>query len=355
MGIFSWVPNFFKPVMDYREITKKDGKKIVFCRFEDLLKDFYGVGTMEEVEPHCNNNGEYIIHCPFCKAEGHTKHKLYIKSDLTVGNCFVCGRAYVNVTDKFDPHVILSGLIGNRNLLYGQQRGFSLVRLEDPTWSIDKFVYEFDDYDSSGICYLESRNPYLGELYRILGMKFWNGNVVIPFYDNKGEVFYYQIRFTNITHDMKNKIRYFMPPIKEKPPYIINRDGSAKRRLIICEGIFDAIACLIQAPDYTPVAVLGSHISDYQVDYLRYYYATDGIEEIKIWMDEFEISKRIKNEIKRKIDYVPISIIPSNGPDPEEIMIQRIGQFKNLQWINKGIIEHGPEYLCRQIGKSFSY
>ena len=76
--------------MEYKEVTSKRGQVLVFCKFEDLLKEAYNVTTMEEVETHKNQNDEYICHCPFCKAAGHKKHKLYIKSDLTVGHCFVC-------------------------------------------------------------------------------------------------------------------------------------------------------------------------------------------------------------------------------------------------------------------------
>lgn len=89
-------------MVDYKEVKLKDGRVLVFCNFEELLKDFYGVSSMEEVEPHANSTGHYIIHCPFCRDSGHTKHKLYIKTDLTVGTCFVCNRAYIHVSDEVD-------------------------------------------------------------------------------------------------------------------------------------------------------------------------------------------------------------------------------------------------------------
>ena len=34
---------------EYKEVVRKNGKRIVFCNFEDLLKDAYGVNTMDEV------------------------------------------------------------------------------------------------------------------------------------------------------------------------------------------------------------------------------------------------------------------------------------------------------------------
>ena len=66
-------------MVDLKEVRRKNGEIVVFCNFEELLKDFYGVTTMDEVRTHLTNNDEYIIHCPFCKAEGHKKHKLYIQ------------------------------------------------------------------------------------------------------------------------------------------------------------------------------------------------------------------------------------------------------------------------------------
>ena len=301
--------------MEYKEVKCNDGKNIVFCNFEDLILESCGIGSMEEAEQF-KKGSEYIIHCPFCKAEGHSKHKLYITEDLTVGHCFVCCRAFINTGLDGDMSVYYKAP-DFMNLMGGFQN-FELTPLQDPTWSLDKFTNgEFIDYDKSGVEYLTKRNPYLETLYRILGFRFWNGNIVIPFY-HKGEPFYYQIRFTG-----QSKIRYFLPPIKNKPVYKIERDDpDSKKRILICEGPFDAVAALIQAPEYTPVAVLGSSISDYQIGMIQDY--AGYIEEVRVWMDETYISARIAQKIKSVLGYCPISVIKSTGPDPEEIMMSRL-------------------------------
>lgn len=302
--------------MEYKEVTKKNGSKIVFCNFEELLKEFYNVKTMEEVESFASGD-EYIIHCPFCKKEGHTKHKLYIKTDLTVGHCFVCCRTFVNVTDNVD--------ISYKIPLFSQyttpQTGLNLVKLTDPEWSLDKFKYEFDDFDQTGYDYLLSRHQYMAELYKILDFKFMDGNIAMPF-KYHGEIFYYQIRFSG-----NSSIRYFFPPISAKPPYII--EHGANKNFIICEGVYDAISLLIQAPDYTPFAVLGSSISDYQIEFLREYIP----DKITIFMDKTQISVSIAKKLKSIVDYCPISIIKSDGEDPEECMKRRMKEGKKLQWI----------------------
>ena len=302
-------------IMEYQEIIKKDGKHIIFCNFEDLLTESFGVKSMREVESFKKPNGEYICHCPFCKKEGHKKHKLYIKSDLTVGHCFVCTRAFVNVTDKVEvsyqpPKFLLA------------REPFHVVKLSDPEWSLDRFNYEFDDYSEFGYRYLVGRHKYMDPLYKVLKFKFWDDNIVMPFYYHD-ELIYYQIRFTK-----QNKIRYFFPPIKGgKPPYIIEHGDN--KNFIICEGVYDAIALLIQAPSYTPMAVLGSSISDYQLGFLREYVP----RKIVVYMDDTEKSIGVANKIRSVIDYCPIGIIRSDGTDPEEKMINKMHYGKNLQWI----------------------
>jgi hypothetical protein len=314
-------------MVEYKEIKRRNGTSIVFCNLEELLMDFYKVKSMEEVEQFLQGN-EYIIHCPFCKAEGHTKHKLYINRDLTIGgHCFVCGRAFIHVTNEIKFNYVLPNKIMNFGFARPPLR---VIPLTDPNWSIDKFTYEFDDFDQAGYEYLMSRHKYMDPLYKALDFKFWDGNPVIPF-KYHGNVFYYQIRFSGVLHGDKTKIRYFMPPITDpsgkvgsaKPPYIIdhaNTEGKPCKGIIVCEGIFDAISLLVQAPDYIPIAVLGSSITDYQIDFIREY--AGQIEKILVYMDETDISKRIADKLKSEIDYCPIYIISSNGEDPEEHMIR---------------------------------
>jgi hypothetical protein len=315
-------------MVDYKEITrKKDHRTFVFCNIEDLLKDYYNVSTFEETLQFQTKKGEWIIHCPFCKAEGHTKHKLYIKDEPDkgglIGYCFVCTRTYVNIDDKVNVTYQPPSKYGFN---FGPGK-FQIAQLTDPLWDLDKYYNDFTDYDEEGLKYLTKRHGFMKELYSILGIKFWNENPVIPFYDLNGKVFYYQIRFAKTN----GKIKYYLPKINQKPVYMIPREGEAKHRIMIVEGIFDAIAALIQCPDYTPVAVLGSSISDYQIDFIREY--SGVIKEISIWMDETEISKRIAGKVKSVFDYMPIRIIKSYGPDPEEVMNYRMSHGQRLQWI----------------------
>ena len=304
-------------MVELKEVKRKNGEITVFCKIEDLLKEFYGVKTTEEVKARANSNGEHIIHCPFCKAEGHRKHKLYIKEDFSVGHCFVCTRAFINVTDDIGLEVKAPKFLDK---LFGQKE-FKPVFLNDPTWTLDRYKYEFDDCSDIGLEYLIKRHGFMKDLYKPLGFRFLDDNVVMPFFYH-GEVFYYQIRFTG-----NSSIRYYFPPISAKPPYIIERGEN--RKFIIQEGVYDAIANMIMAPEYTPMSVLGSNISDYQMEFLKEY----SPEEIIVYMDETKISERVANKIKAAGIFCPVHIIRSNGKDPEEKMKEILSRGGYLHWI----------------------
>ncbi len=312
-------------MIDYREAFFKNGKHVIFCKIEDLLKDFYKEDSMTSIQTHLEPNGNnWIIHCPFCKEEGHRKHKLYIDADCSRGYCFVCHRIYINVDDEVNKSINLSNFIDKRT------KKFTPIELDkNGLWNLDRYRDEFDDYSEKGVKYLVSRNPYLSKLWEPLGIKFFNDNPVLPFKNPEGEVIYYQIRFADAG---KDDIRYFFPPIKAKPPYIIQVEGADPEKFVIVEGIFDAIAAFLQCSGrYTIIAVMGSDISDYQIEYIRNWYMP---KKILVWMDETELSIKIKNKLKSVFDYSQINILKSYGPDPEEVMLQRMKLGKSIGWVN---------------------
>lgn len=313
-------------MVDYKEVKTKKGRTLIFCDMKALLMEAYGVNTWEEVEKfknHYNKEGwVYTVHCPFCKAEGHRKHKLGVQEDLSYGHCFVCDRLFCNVTNEIDLSFKVPefGNIGFRAPL-------QVVPLQDPVWTLERYEYECDDFDEKGYQYLLGRHKYMADLWQPLGFKFLDGNVVMPF-KYRGEVFYYQIRFS----DPDARIRYYFPPVPpgKKPPYIIEH-GEGIRKMIICEGVYDAISLLIQAPSYIPVAVLGSSISDYQMDFIREYHP----ESILIFMDDSEKSKHIMSRLRSTIDYCPMRYIKSDGEDPEECMKRKMTERpgSEIGWI----------------------
>lgn len=317
----------------YEEVNSRSGKKLVFGKLSDLLMKYYKVSQVGDLDQYRSNyQDQYIIRCPFCASEGHTKEKLHILPNppgtekFETGYCFVCGRTFIHVSDQVEVYYKIPEFIGSN-------KEFRILPMTDNMWTLKKFEKEFKPFSLPGVKYLENRNPYLKDLWKPLGFKFFEDHVVMPFYTPDGQLIYYQIRFIDATtHD---SIRYFFPRTESKPPYIIHSPLADPEKLIIVEGIFDAIAAMIACGGkYVIIGCMGSKLSDYQLEFIRHYYIP---KKILIWMDETEISKGIAKRLKGVFNYSNMVILVSNGPDPEEILVHRYRHGLKIPWISEDL------------------
>lgn len=281
-------------------------------------KRYYGIGNLVEwtreqikknnIDLHKDN---YRCQCPYCleaykwdsSYEGvpYTKAKLYVLENMQEGHCFRCDRVFIDNSEQTDVRTSAAQYKEHKTPK-------KVVKLDGAKWNLDLFEL-FSEYTEEGYQYLiRKRHKTMAKLYKTLKIRFFKENPVIPFF-YKGELIYFQIKYVD---KKKHGMPYFSPPISDKPAYII--EHGLNKKFVICEGVFDAIACLLLYPDRTPFAVLGSSITDYEINMLRSYVP----EDIMIFMDETSISQKIKDKIKDVITYCPISIKYSNGEDPEE-------------------------------------
>lgn len=291
---------------EFKEVVNKKGKTLVFCDLEEYTQGFIDDLLYDEDEK------DFHVECPHClnayKTDSsydgpYTKRKLYVAKDFSIGHCFRCDRIFINTNERINLNVDLSSYDIT-------QQEFSLVKLNGSDWNLDLFD-AFKENDDEGFEYLVTkRHKYMRQLKSVLKIRFLNHNPVIPFF-YRGQLIYFQIKRINAQH---GQMPYFSPPITHKPPYIIEHGDN--RKFVICEGVFDAIACLILYPDRTPFAVLGSTITDYQIAMLRTYLPSD----ILVQMDNTELSKNVAARISKHINYANISLHPSSGLDPEEIL-----------------------------------
>lgn len=302
--------------MEHKIWTKKNGEEIVLTDLRKLLLDYYEVESVSDLHPHLGTSGEYHIECPLCVQElNYHKEKLYINGEITVGHCKRCSRSFVHISNEltFDVH----------GPSEDHQEKFDLVKLNHPIWNLDLYRNEFDDFDEKGYDYLvNKRHKYLGELSRALHFKYHNHNIVIPFFFH-GELIYYQVRYIN---GRNIGFPYFNPPIDKKFPYLIEHGDNKK--FIISEGVFDVIADLIMFPDRTPMGILGSSITDYQIEILRSFNPSD----ILVFLDETKLSAKVAKKISSVLNHIPVGIIPSDGTDPEEHLKYKIKNNLNLLW-----------------------
>jgi hypothetical protein len=112
-------------------------------------------------------------------------------------------------------------------------------------------------------------------------------------------------------------MKYFLPPIKSKPFYLIDRGSDV---YVICEGPFDAMSIAMVYPDVNVLAISGSTMTTAQINSLD-----DRLpDKIIVWLDNTELSTNLRDKLKKKIIYADYNIVKSNGDDPEEMLIQKL-------------------------------
>lgn len=327
----------------YKEVRSRKGQVLIFGRLDELLLSIFHESTLGGLDQHKSNYQEqYICNCPFCKEEGHTKKKLHIlpntsgHEDFSTGYCFVCGRTFIHVTDEIKTDFRVPNFLTSTE-------PFKVQMPTDQIWTLEKFEDEFDFYSEEGVKYLIGRNPMLKDLWKPLGFKFYEDHVAMPFRDPDGNLIYYQIRFIDANKDFG--IRFHFPITTAKPPYILHGPNADPSKLLVCEGIFDCVAAWIQCGgNYVCVALMGSKVSDYQLAFVRNWYMP---KKIVFWMDETELSMKVRDRFKTVFPYSVMSVVRSDqGYDPEEILISKMKEGRNVVWLK-------PEYGDQKLGTYF--
>lgn len=295
-----------------------------------------------------NYKGDTIIPCPYCyEAYKHDssysgvyrKKRLYVYQDYTMGHCFRCDNIFVQENDE---NISIDELI---NQLFKRDSYFlkELIPVDDVETpdipllgKVDSIEYfnSLKNRNETGQKYLlEKRHRFFNEkLIDMLGIRFEeNGNVVFPFYID-GKLKFYQCKNINFNKRDQNDEPYHNPA-DNKPPYIIN---GKTNKWILCEGVFDAVACYIMCSgEYSIMALLGSSISDYHAKILKNHIP----DAIYIMMDEYSISQKIQYTLNKKVQ-LRSNIIYTDGRDPEERMKAMIDEGygnKIFTWLQNEI------------------
>lgn len=304
-----------------KSISEKDHRILIKVDMDRLL---------ESQSDHRVTEKHYVLTCPACieeklkRGEPHyNKKKLYITKDKKIGYCQRCHAIFIRYFEANVDDIILLG---------------GLPRFESYQTTFDSLA-EIPPLYNGGMDYYKNGKPLTTELVEYLSWRrsysvvknldllnyrcYNNEEIIIPF-QYFGDTIYYQINYVN-----PNPLKYLNPPIKRKPIYVL-RQGSPL--LVLCEGIYDAVALLELYPTCTPVALLGCDITDYHIWMIRKLCPT----QILIYMDETKLSLGIYHELMRSPlgSYCNISVVQSDGTDPEELLIKlskQNGQDKNRQ------------------------
>ena len=301
-------------LFDYEEFTGKKGLVRIMN-----LEEYWN--ALPDSEKHENpNSDELQCTCPYCSAPVHPgdstydgaymQKKLYIHRGFKVGFCFRCNTTYI--TSYLDLKYEIPSMIKELGAPSLKDLSFKML---DPVFNLSLFKDLPDEIPDKWLDKLYDRNPYTMNLYDELGFKYvpekyGHEGVLIPFYW-KGEMIYYQI------WQYPKQPKYWCPPTHTKSLYIC---GPIKKDAILVEGVFDAVACRTLYPDKTPIAVLGCTVTHGQCLQLKSLF----LNSIVIRMDDSNKSYKVYNRIKNELEFTDLSVLESDGTDPEEELLKLI-------------------------------
>ena len=254
-----------------------------------------------------SNRSHYYMSCPICSKEGYNKLKFYVRKDYSVGWCFHCSTAFYPTLEQVPHEIRINNDVSDE---------FKLIKLTE--------YPEYSKLSTSHRTYLDRRNQYI-KLLNYAGIYSDHHSLVIPFYLND-ELVYYQKRSTN-----SSGLRYFNPPISDKPIYVPPGMKIGKK-LIIVEGVFDALASIFLHAElikdgYVPVAVLGKTLTDYQRKLILSFTIVD---EVVVNLDKSELSLNcICDTNLKSLGVSYIRYVRSDGDDPEEMLNSK----RNVKYI----------------------
>lgn len=290
-----------------------------------------------------NNPSEVIYKCPFCTDD---KYKFYISLTKGVCHCFKCGastsllKLISNVEHK--PKSVIKQMFGDLALeqenvatLSGLSTSFEEVFLDTSLENIEKRCVPLPDENGEKYTFLnpnkaetKTEQKALEYLYsrgitstQIIENKFklarngvYNNRIIIPIVDEHKQKFYVA-RSINKTTRLKEVSPHTNWWNYSKSEVLFGLDNALKNGLgsiVLCEGIFDALAWRMNG-----VSMLGKSL--YKSQLARLFQVSDSIKRIYICLDfdaqedVVKLAEQLKPVYKDKLYIVQI---PKEDDDP---------------------------------------
>lgn len=311
--------------VEYQFLRVSEGREYYLTDIEALISDDNQgkPDIVYEVCPVCKHkhdlgiDGYYIDH-------HYNKRKLGVMPSHTVAHCNRCNAVFLDSTDEC--RVRIPKLKFNLNTVLTE---VSIIKLDETQEVIDH-ARPLNDAERY---VLNARNPKIDpDKYGMMYSSYYNRPaIMVPFY-LMGKPIYYQRRFLD-----REGPKYHNPSIKGKPIYI-PKGCDFHSKVVICEGVYDAIACVDLFPGYMPVAILGKDITPYHIDLIRKLITPD---DIIVRMDEDKLSQKIADTINKsplsylcgeaEIVHVELKDGDDHGYDPEEELRESLGLPRHIE------------------------
>ena len=203
------------------------------------LSDFHG---------ECRSSGNQLVYnCPECDG----KFKLYINPDTGLYCCFKCGlKGKVEMGGAADVNEAGREIMG---LMVGQP-GYTQGEVELPP---------FHALSPRAERYMMRRGITL-ETVKKLGIVEWEDKyrILFPYWDDQGQLVYWNGR--SFSDQLAQGPKYIAAPGKH-PLYVLEPETPCfmEAPTVIVEGVFDAIAVHLAAPNLRAVALGGKSLPRY--------------------------------------------------------------------------------------------
>jgi len=250
------------------------------------------VSTLSRVlGSHLNLKGnELAFYCPFCN---HHKQKLQVNTETQKWHCWTCnsgGKKLTSLLRKLDVDrqtiSIIREIYGDSNYNPQNEDADTKIYISLPKEfiSLSEVPNGFNPEYKHAIHYLTQRGITEKDIikYNIGYCKdgLYARRVIIPSYTSDGQLNY----FVSRSYYQDEKMKYKNPPIS-KNIICLESQVNWKEPIILCEGVFDAIAIKRNA-----IPLLGKFPSKQLVEKIF----MSGVSDIVISLDNDAINEALK-------------------------------------------------------------
>ena len=268
---------------------------------------------------------ELAFYCPFCN---HHKQKLQVNTETQKWHCWTCnsgGKKLTSLLRKLDVDrntiSIIREIYGDSNYNPQQEDVETKVYISLPKEyiSLNEPPKGFNPEYKQAINYLTQRGITQKEIvkYNIGYCKdgLYARRVIIPSYDDSGRVNY----FVSRSYYEDEKMKYKNPPIS-KNVICFENQINWKEPIILCEGVFDAIAIRRNA-----VPLLGKYPSKKLVEKIFF----NGVKDIIISLDNDALQDAVKAANWFRKQGINTKLMSLEDKDASEIGYERFHQELN--------------------------
>jgi DNA primase len=258
-------------------VLKQTDKNIVITTLHNTLGSYYDL-----------KKNELAFYCPFCN---HHKPKLQINTDTQKWHCWVCNSGGKKITSLLRKLDVDKKTISKIREIYGdsvyiqkEDDAVVFVSLPKEFISLSETPKGFNPEYKHAIHYLAQRGISIKEIvkynigYCVEGL--YARRIIIPSYDSNGKLNY----FVSRSYYPEERMKYKNPPISKNVICFDSQINWAEE-IILCEGVFDAIAIKRNA-----IPLLGKFPSKQLVEKIF----MSGIRDIVISLDNDAVNEALK-------------------------------------------------------------